>query len=202
MENNLLYDFTKVTGALPALLIVRPFVRFTGKHRHYKGGVLVMANHKSRIDPVTICCTFWYRRPQFIATRELFEKPRHRFFFNNMHCIQVDRENFSIRTFHETCERLKTGHMVCIFPEGEINHTEADVKGFKKGAAVMAYESGVPLLPVYIRPREHWYQATHITVGEPVDLKKEYPGRPGLEEWEKIAERLHRLEEELAKKTR
>lgn len=180
--------------------MVRPFVRYEGKRKLYKKGVLVMANHKSRIDPITLCCVFWYRRPQFIAASELFEKPRHRFFFNGMHCIPVDRGNFSIRTFRETSERLKGGHMICIFPEGEINHTAADVKSFKKGAAVMAYESHVPLLPVYIRPREHWYLPTHVLIGEPVDLNEKYPERPSLGEWEQIAEELHALEEKLAKK--
>ena len=202
MEHNFFYDFTKVTGALPALAIVRPVIRYAGKKQHIRDGVLLMANHRSGIDPITVCCTFWYRRPRFIATKELFEKPVRRFFFSAMHCIRVDRDNFSMHTYRETCRQLKDGKMVCIFPEGEINRSEEAVKGFKKGAAVMAYESGVPLLPVYIRPREHWYESTHVMIGEPVNLHAQYPERPSLDEWERIAEKLQGLEQDLAKKTR
>ena len=44
-----------------------------------------------------------------------------------MHCIQVDKENFSMDSFHEVIRRLKDDKVVLIFPEGQVNRNEKEI---------------------------------------------------------------------------
>jgi 1-acyl-sn-glycerol-3-phosphate acyltransferase len=73
-------------------------------------------------------------------------------------------------------EHLKRKWSVIIFPEGKLSRT-GNIGVFKKGAAVLAIDAGVPIVPAYIEgmyevfprfrrlPRHH---ATRITFGEPL----------------------------------
>ena len=63
-RSNFLYDFVKVTGLIPTLILMRPkFFHPYGK-RYYKGGILAACNHVDFLDPVVLLLTFWYRRVQ------------------------------------------------------------------------------------------------------------------------------------------
>ena len=83
-QGNFLYDFVKVTGAIPAMLWLRPKILYVGKKQRIKGGVLVAANHVTFTDPVALLCTLWYRRLHSIATKDLFSSKLKNFFFNKI----------------------------------------------------------------------------------------------------------------------
>ena len=69
---NFLYDFVKVTGAVPALVWLRPKLIWHGKKGFIKGGFMASANHCDFSDPVFVQCIFWNRRISFLATKDLF----------------------------------------------------------------------------------------------------------------------------------
>lgn len=197
-ENNLLYDFVKVTGALPALCWLRPKKYYPYGKPSLKGAVLISANHRSLTDPITLLVSFPTRRLNCLATKDLYSSKFMENFFNKMHCIKVDKDNFSMSSFHQVVQRLKEGKAVAIFPEGQVNTAGDDsLLTFKSGAVLMAHKSGAPLLPVYIAERKKWYQRQRVVIGERIDIKSLVGKIPTIEELNKASELLRDKEIEL-----
>ena len=194
-----LYDFVKVTGALSAAVWLRPKRLFASKKAkaHFRGGAVAIANHTSVIDPIALYFAFWYRRVHIMAMQELFERKLGNWFFRNMLCIPVDRQNFSIDCFRNTIKILREGGVVAMFPEGKINHDVSTMDTFKSGALLMAMQGGVPILPVYIVAPEKWYRRTVMVIGEPIDPKEMSMGAAGLRAIDGISQRLRERELEL-----
>lgn len=194
---NFLYDFVKVTGALPMLLWFRPrILRPFGKPK--VKGALLCANHPSMLDPITVHLAFPTRRLSCLATKDLYRTRLLCWFFPRMHCIQVDKQNFALSSFHEVVDRLHAGRCVVIFPEGGLNHEETGrVSSFKSGAILMAHKSRAPIVPVYIVKRTSGWQRQTVVVGEPVDISAHLSPLPTLKELEAASEYLRAREMEL-----
>ncbi len=172
-RSNFLYDFVKITGAIPTLCWMRPKIVYGGKGKKpkFKGG-LVCANHSSFVDPLLVQCAFWNRRLEFLATTDLFCSPMKRFFFSRMHCIPVDKQNFNMDSMHEVCDQLKDGKIVVVFPEGTVDHNKEELIDFKSGALLMAYLADVEILPMYLAPIKKWYQRRVVLIGEPLRIRE------------------------------
>ncbi|MBE6673619.1 MAG: hypothetical protein E7596_00770 [Ruminococcaceae bacterium] len=196
-QGNFLYDFVKVTGAIPAMLWLRPKILYVGKKQRIKGGVLIAANHVTFTDPVALLCALWYRRLHSIATKDLYSSKLKKFFFNKMHCIMVDKENFNMGTFHQVCERLQQDKAVVVFPEGTVNKTGNAFLTFKSGAVLMAYKAKKPILPIYLHEPKKWYERRIIVVGEPIEINKSGALLPSMDEINQINQLLQEKEEEL-----
>lgn len=196
--SNFLYDFVKITGALPALCWLRPKKYYPYGKPSLKGSLLISANHRSLTDPITLLVSFPTRRLNCLATKDLYSSKFMENFFNKMHCIKVDKDNFSLASFHQVVERLKEGKAVAIFPEGQVNTTGGDsLLTFKSGAVLMAHKSNAPILPVYIAERKKWYQRQRIVIGERIDIKSLVGKVPSVEELNKASEMLRDKEIEL-----
>ena len=194
---NFWYDFVKITGAIPGLLWIRPRVIRTGQ-KCPKGGVLISSNHPSFLDPIIVLTAFPWRRLHCLATKDLYKNRFFTFMFNQMHCIQVDKTNFSMATFHEVVDRLKDDKAVVIFPEGQVNQNGGEeIQAFKSGAILMAHRAGVPILPVYIARREKWYHFQYVVIGEPFDVKNAVGMIPTMEQVDKACAQLREKELEL-----
>ena len=169
-------DVIKLFGAPVLSLWLRLKVhRITDRvPKRIKGSVIIAANHTSFWDPVVIFCVFWYRRLSFFAARELFEKPINSFFFKNMNCIAVNREQFNTDALRCACHRLSSKKGLVIFPEGAINRSKNGISDYKHGTVYLAIKSRCSVVPVYIDIREKWYQRTHVIVGEPIDVGLEF----------------------------
>ena len=195
---NFCYDFVKITGAIPTLLWFRPKRYFPYGKKIPKGSVLISGNHRSLLDPVIVTVSFPGRRLHCLATKELYNTKLKRAFFNQMHCIEVDKENFTISAFHDVVSRLKDGRAVVIFPEGGLNRDKEDtLLAFKSGAVLMAHKSGAPILPIYIFKKEKWYQRQRVVIGEPFDVS-EYLGKiPTIDKLSEVSSILRSKEIEL-----
>lgn len=197
---NFCYNFVKFTGAIPVLFWIRPKVVYCGtkKRKRIKGGALVLSNHVSMTDPLTILCALWYRIPRFIATKEVFDTKRKNSFFTMMHCIKVDRENFNMSTFHEVSDELAAKKVVVVFPEGEINTTSSNSPmPFKSGAILMAHKNNVPVVPVCIVKREKWYRRQVILFGDPIDVRQRVGALPSLAALDALNEEIRATEADL-----
>ena len=195
--SNFFYDFVKVTGAIPALIWIRPKVIHIGQ-KCPKGGVLISSNHPTFMDPITILTSFPWRRLHSLVTKDLYKNKLMTFMLTCMHCIQVDKDNFSMASFHEVVDRLKDGKAVVIFPEGQVNQGDGrEVQTFKSGAILMAHRAGAPILPVYIVKREKWYRTQRVVVGEPFDVKSAVGLIPSMEKMNAVTEQLREKELEL-----
>ena len=192
------YDFVKVTGALPAWLWLRPRIHYPFGKPDKKGALMVAANHSTFIDPIMVQLTFPWRRLYSLATKDLFDSKLKHWFFTQMHCIIVDKDNFSLASFHEVVSRLQEGKLVVIFPEGGLHIGGADAMGaFKSGAILMAHRARARILPMYIVRREKWYHRQQILVGMPLDVSQLLGRMPSMEAVSQASELLREKQVEL-----
>lgn len=194
---NFLYDFVKITGALPALLWMRPRVIYYGKKQLPKGGFMASANHCSFVDPIFIHCVLWKRRMYSLATKDLYSSKLRTWFFGQMHCIQVDKQNFSLNSFHEVTRQLKRGQVVSIYPEGQLNRDSKEMLAFKSGVILMAHSAKAPIVPIYLVPPGRWYQRRVAVVGEPIDVRTLCGDMPTVDDFNRASDYVHQKEEEL-----
>lgn len=195
-KNFLFYDFVKITGILPAMAYLLPKVHYPMGKPSVKGPTLVICNHSSFWDPVILLCTFWSRRPIFVATAELFSSKISRWFFEHVHCIEINKQDVSISTFHKVRKELRNGAMVGIFPEGRVHERIDTVDPFKGGAVMMSIQGKADIIPVYVRHRNHWPQRTEVFVGERIWVNSE-TSIPSIANIENISEELYRIESDL-----
>ena len=199
-KNHFLYDFAKITGALPSLIFVRPKVILCGKNatNNVKGGALIVSNHVTYYDPIIIFCAFWRRRVYIMATKELYNTKLSSFYFRQMHCIPVDRDNFSMSSFRDVTDRLNKKKLIAIFPEGQVNRDTSPLLSFKTGAVIMAHKAGANIIPMYIVKREKWYKRQVIMVGEPINVREVAGEKATMADLQKASEYVKKKELELA----
>lgn len=187
-----------VTGAIPTLLWLRPKIHYPFGKPNKKGSLLVLGNHGTWIDPIIIHTVFPFRRLNSIATKDLFDTPVKNRLFTLMHCIKIDKDNFSIGSFREIVERLDEGKLVLIFPEGQVHSRGGnEIMAFKSGIILMAHKSGAPVIPVYVVKREKWYRRQHIVVGQNIDIKSQLGRIPTVDAINSAGEFLREKELEL-----
>ena len=193
------YDFVKVTGAVPAFIIVRPKLIYENENakKRVKGGAMVICNHASFIDPIIVHCAMWYRRLNFLAAKEVFKSDLSKWFFKHMHCITVDRENFNYSTYKSIVDNLKKDRLVVIFPEGHLEANATTLQGFKSGAAMMACMANVPVVPIYVAPKKSKWERTRIVVGEAVYAEGSDSPIPDMITVEKFNQALQQKESDL-----
>jgi 1-acyl-sn-glycerol-3-phosphate acyltransferase len=89
------------------------------------------------------------RRIAILLKRSLFEWPIVGQAFHLAHFIPVDRFNreSAIESLEKATEAIRGGQSFLIYPEGT-RSPDGRLQEFKKGTAVMAIKSGVPVVPV------------------------------------------------------
>jgi 1-acyl-sn-glycerol-3-phosphate acyltransferase len=112
------------------------------------GGVLLLANHQSFIDPA--CIGSKMKRPlSFLAKSELFEVPVFGRIIPRLNAFPVHQGAGDIHAVRETIARLKEGHVLTIFPEGS-RTTTGEMQPLQPGFALIVRRAGVPIVPVAI----------------------------------------------------
>jgi len=194
------YDFVRLTG-WPLLIFFRPKKFYISKEARngFKGGFIFMANHNSMKDPFYLIACLFRRRHHFVTTNEVCSTKWKRFLFKTCFlCIEINREKFSMSSFKEITSNLEKGNMVSMFPEGHINVEQDALNPFKGGVVMMAYKANVPIRPVYLEKRKHWYSRLRLYVGEDFFVK-EHLGDKGLNTntVKEVALELEKKEKEL-----
>ncbi|MBQ1600707.1 MAG: 1-acyl-sn-glycerol-3-phosphate acyltransferase [Ruminococcus sp.] len=194
----LLMDLIRITGALPGLVWLRPKIRYTAKQakKRLRGGVLVIANHTSFIDPACMMYVLWYRRLYFVCHQAFVETKAGPFFRAAGCLIPINADNFSVGSFRSITESLRDGKAVTLFPEGHVNKGD-EMLEFKSGMVLISMQSKRPIVPVYLKPRRHWYSRLKAVVGEPVDITALSEGRPAFSKIQEVTALLKKREEEL-----
>lgn len=111
------------------------------------GGVLVVANHASHIDPTSIAANL-SREVHFLAKEELFVGVFGKFLRAvNSHPLRASGiDRYALRLCGSI---LRHGHVLMVFPEGERTTTGNMIEA-KPGTALIADQADVPLFPAYI----------------------------------------------------
>ncbi len=168
------YAVLKRLCQLVAVLVFR--IRHAGcENIPTEGGVLVVVNHQSNLDPplVAMACP---RRMNFLAKEDLFSFPPFRWLIRSLDAIPLDRDGIGLAGIKESLRRLKRGEMVLVFPEGTRTR-DGELLKFRPGFTALARRSGATILPVamegaYIAwPREQLLptpRSIHLRYGRPI----------------------------------
>ena len=127
---------------------------------------------------------------------KLFDTKIKRFMFEHFHCVEIDKENVSMKTFREIVDLLQKDKIVSMFPEGHITRNE-EVQKFKSGVVLMALTAKKSIIPTYVKKRKNIWQRQRIIIGEPIDPMNIFGKMPSLADMEKIADILREKENEL-----
>jgi 1-acyl-sn-glycerol-3-phosphate acyltransferase len=133
------------------------------------GGAVLASSHSSYLD--FIFCGLGAqpskRLVRFMAKKSVFSHKVSGPLMRGMHHIPVDRDAGSA-AFQEAIAALRSGEVVGVFPEATISESFT-VKELKTGAARLAYDGKVPLIPMVVwGPHRLW------TKGRPKDLTKRH----------------------------
>ncbi|MBB4737339.1 1-acyl-sn-glycerol-3-phosphate acyltransferase [Actinoplanes octamycinicus] len=128
-----------------------------GEHIPTTGGAVLASNHSSYLD--FIFCGLGAqpakRLVRFMAKKSVFDHKISGPLMRGMRHIPVDRKA-GTGAFREATTALERGEVVGVFPEATISESFT-VKELKTGAARMAQEAGVPLIPMAVwGPHRLW----------------------------------------------
>lgn len=171
----------------PLLLFLRPN-RLTPEGEKYKerlsGGAVLAANHTSMLDPFAVGVTFWYRRVFFFVAEVVMRGKLRPILLKGVGCIKVERSIADVEAIKKAIGILSQGYALTVFPQGAISEGE-EVSSLKSGAVLMALRAGVPIIPMHIYKRKHWYQRLKVVIGKTIYpsemVTKKIPGTADIE---------------------
>ncbi|MDT8912198.1 lysophospholipid acyltransferase family protein [Amycolatopsis sp. PS_44_ISF1] len=167
------------------VLFSRFRVRGAG-HIPASGGVLVASNHLSFADPATATafCLAAGRVPRYLAKSSLWKAPVvGRIMLSGRHIPVYRGAATASGAYRDAVVAVRAGECVAIFPESTFSKDPDGwpMKG-KTGAARIALETGVPVVPLanwgthHLLPATAWFprgiprKTVDLVAGPPVDL--------------------------------
>lgn len=131
--------------------IVNPFLTLiNGKPKVYnkenipEGNYIVVAPHRTWMDPVLIALIIYPKKFCFMAKKEIFNNRIAAYFLKKLHAFPVDRKNPGPSAIKTPIKLLRNSDLsTIIFPTG--SRYSSKLKG---GATLIAKMANVPLLPV------------------------------------------------------
>jgi len=151
-----------------------------------RGGVVVVANHVSNLDPVVVGCALT-RKIHFMAKAELFKVPLLASLIRALGAFPVNREKSDRHAIRRALEILESGQIVGVFPEGTRSKT-GELQKPHIGAAMLAVKANVPLLPMAVKGTRGGFRKISVVIGEPIYIPDLWSNRPGKEELESLSE--------------
>ena len=169
------------------------------------GGFVLACNHVSSFDPWPLGLPLWPKRYlRFMAKSELYWFPL-TLALQNAGAFPVHRGQRDTVAIETAVRLAREGHIVAMFPEGT-RRTKGLVKRHearpRSGAARIALEAGVPLVPAAVKGTDKLTRlgALRVAYGEPVaidDLRDREIGDAAREATSRLMERILELEASL-----
>ena len=144
------------------------------------GPFIICPNHVSYLDPFLLCSRLPFRviRDIFIlAYSDYLEGFLVRPLARSANIVPVDPNANLTRAMRISAVGLRRGRILLVFPEGE-RSIDGRLTAFKKGAAILAVELGVPLIPVGIRGTFEAWPRGGSPRAHPVDMHIGNPIHP------------------------
>ena len=174
-----MYHFVGAVSAGP----IRRLFRFRSKGEENlpkEGGFVLAANHSSNLDPWPLGIPLYPdRQLRFMAKSEIYV-PQLKWILGPAGAFPVRRGMGDEEAIRKAVELAKGGEVVVIFPEGTRRNKGKLKKAFKKdlrarprsGAARVALQAGVPLVPAAIGGTESLMKLRPLRVayGKPVQV--------------------------------
>jgi 1-acyl-sn-glycerol-3-phosphate acyltransferase len=146
-----------------------------------RGGAVIAINHTSYVDwaPSALAAYHRHRRLRFMIKTEMQDVKVVNFLIKHSGTIPVDRDAGG-GAYAVAVARLRAGEIVGVYPEATISRS-FELKEFKSGAARMAREAAVPIVPMIVWGAQRMWTKGHprnmgrkkipitVAVGSPLD---------------------------------
>jgi 1-acyl-sn-glycerol-3-phosphate acyltransferase len=113
-----------------------------------RGPLLIVANHSSVLDPPLVGGAA-PRRLTFLAKAELFRVPGFGALIRRLGAQPLRRDGADASALRAAQRALHDGGALLVFPEGT-RGDEGILRPAKPGAALLAMQTGVPVVPAYV----------------------------------------------------
>ena len=145
-------------------------LRATGRRRIPKrGGVLIVSNHMSSVDPPVVGVVVWPRKLYYMAKVELFRPWALRFVITRTGAFPVRRGESDREAIRMARGILRRGDAMVMFPEG--TRSEDGILGAPfPGAGMLALEPGITVVPMALWGTKFRFGPVRAVVGEPIDM--------------------------------
>lgn len=181
-------------------------LRARGREHLPEGGYVLACNHVSSFDPWPLGLPLWPKRfLRFMAKSELYWWPL-RLVVDGAGAFPVHRGQADAAAIETAVRLAREGNVIAMFPEGT-RRQKGLVKRFearpRSGAARIALEAGVPLVPAAVAGTNRLLRLGPLRVayGPPVDvddLRGAADVRAAAQEaTERLMERIYELEASL-----
>ena len=172
---------------------------------------LICPNHQSFLDPFVLSSNYPYsifRRIFHVGASMFFQGRFMRFVAKMLKVVPIDQDTQLLRAMKAGAIGLKRGMVLNIYPEGE-RAFDGKLHEFKKGAAILATELDLPIVPVALDGlHKVWARRSlkirpakvKIRIGEPFFAKDIVASRNGAEagdNYEVVIDHLKQTIEEL-----
>ena len=140
-----------------------------GKHNLQNRNYVFASNHASLID-IPLLLIAVNRYTVFIAKSELSKIPIFKSILDRAGFIFVDRKNndSAVKSMNNLMEDIKKiPRSVAIFPEGT-RTSDGNLLPFKKGAAIFAINTDIPVVPVAISGTYSWSKKKLFDISQSV----------------------------------
>ena len=133
-------------------VFMRLEVSGTENLRKIEGPFLICPNHQSFLDAFVVCCT--YPKPLLakifhVGASEFFEGAISSRLAKMLNVVPIDPDTQLMKAMKAGAMGLRSGKVLNIYPEGERGF-DGKLHPFKKGAAILATELDLPIVPVAI----------------------------------------------------
>jgi len=140
-----------------------------GKHNLQDRNYIFASNHASLID-IPLLLIAVNRYTVFIAKSELSKIPIFKSILDRAGFIFVDRKNndSAVKSMNNLMDDIKEiPRSVAIFPEGT-RTSDGELLPFKKGAAIFAINTNIPVIPVAISGTYSWTKKKLFDISQSV----------------------------------
>ena len=137
------YSFIKQIAA-GLVFLLNGKTNIKNKNRIPDGSYVLVAPHRTWMDPIIFALSAYPKQFSFMAKQELFQNKLVSWFLTKMHAFPVDRQNPGPSAIKIPVKALRKDKLsIMIFPSGTRHSQE-----LKNGAFVIAKLANKPLVPV------------------------------------------------------
>ena len=147
---------------------------------------IICPNHQSFLDPFVLCSTYqfeFFKYTFHVGASEFFKSRFMGWVAQMLHVVPVDPDTQLMKAMKAAAMGLKRGRVLNMYPEGERAY-DGNLHKFKKGAAILATELELPIVPVAIDGLHNvWARRSFkirpakvkIRIGAPIYVKEIVP---------------------------
>lgn len=157
--------------------------------------VIIVANHKSFLDPIFMMIAVRNRRIIPVAKKELFDVPVLKHILKKLEVIPIDRANPGLTTIREILKQIKNGRILGIFPEGTRSTMDKFLPA-KPGVGLFATKTKSEIIPISIITKYRVFSKVKIIIGKPIDMTKYYEKKISKEEYAEMAQLMMNVVED------